>query len=112
MFYINFRIKMASFSNAKRKRSYRAKLSEERREEVKRQDRERKREKKENTILTEEQKEKRQIKERERKRLYREKQKVLKVKLGQSAFKNGQTKGKLLKNFTKLFQIHQPRGQR
>ena len=78
MFYINFRIKMAPFSNAKRKHSYRAKLSEERREEVKQQDRERKREKKENTILTEEQKEKRQIKEREGKRLYWEKQKETK----------------------------------
>ena len=101
---------MAPLSSAERKRRYCAKLSEERHEEVKQQDWERKREKKENTVLTEEQKEERQIKERERKRLYREKLKVLKVKLGQSAFKKtGKQKEKLLKNFTKLFQIHQSR---
>ena len=37
----------------------------------------------------------------QRKRLYREKQKVLKVKLGQSAFKNRQTKGKATKKLHK-----------
>ena len=51
--------------------------------------------------MTEEQKEKRQIKERQRKRVYREKQKVLKVKLEQSAFKNRQTKGKAIKKLHK-----------
>ena len=92
---------MAPLSNTERKRRYRAKLSEERREEVKQHDQEKKREKKENTALTEEQKEERRIKQRERKRLYREKQKVLKVKVGQSAFKNRQTKGKAIKKLHK-----------
>ena len=101
---------MAPLSNAERKRRYRAKLSEERCNEIKELDRERKREKKENTIMTEEKKQENRIKERERKRLYREKKKVLRVKLGQLAFKNRQAKGKAIKNFKELFQRHQPGG--
>ena len=52
--------------------------------------------------MTGEQKEKRQIKERQRKRVYREKRKVLKVKLEQYAFKNRQTKGKAIKKLHKV----------
>ena len=51
--------------------------------------------------MTEEQKEERRVKQSERKRLYREKQKVLKAKVGQSAFKNRQTKGKAIKKLHK-----------
>ena len=41
------------------------------------------------------------MKERERKRLQRQKKKVLKVKLGQSAFKNRQVKGKAMKKLSR-----------
>ena len=88
---------MAPLSNAERKRRYCAKLSEERHNEIKELDRERKREKKENTIMTEEKKQENRIKERETKRLYRKKKKVLRVKIGQLAFKNRQVKGKAIK---------------
>ena len=47
--------------------------------------------------MTEEKKQENRIKERERKMLYREKEKVLRVKLGQLAFKNRQAKGKVVK---------------
>ena len=85
---------MAPLSITERKRRYRAKLSEERREEVKQQDRQRKKEK--NVYCLDIGAKRIKTKERERKRLYRKKQKFLKVKLGQSVFRNSQTKGKAI----------------
>ena len=93
--------KKSPLSNAERKRRHRANLSEERKNQIKEDDKERKRIKRAETVLTEKEKEELRMKERERKRLQRQKKKVLKVKLGQSAFKNRQVKGKAMKKLSR-----------
>ena len=92
---------MAHLFNAERKRRYRAKSSEERREEVIQQDRERKRKKKEKTVES----------KKEKGKYFTEKNKRFwKLSLDNLPLKPGKQKEKLFKNFTKHFQIHQPRG--
>ena len=107
MFYINFYNQNSSFalSNAERKLRYHTKLNEERHEEVKQQNWERKREKK---YCLDRGAERRKTNQRKRK------EKTLQRKTSSESFDNlplktRKQKEKLLKNFTKLFQIHQPR---